>query len=140
MRVIDYVINPPISVDDFIDVLTRSSLAARRPVDDRACIQSMLDNCNLLVGAYHGSTLVGVARSLTDFTYCCYLSDLAVDEGFQHEGIGKRLIDASQSQLGKHCKIILLAAPAAVRYYPRIGFNHHPQAWILSPAPKKEMA
>ena len=137
MRVIDYVINPAISADDFIDVLNRSSLGARRPVDDRACIQGMLDNASLTAGAYFGDRLVGIARSVTDFSYCCYLSDLAVDESFQHDGIGTKLIALTQSRLGPRCKIILLSAPAATGYYPKIGFEHHPQAWILPQAALK---
>jgi predicted N-acetyltransferase YhbS len=72
-----------------------------------------------------------VARSVTDFNYCCYLSDLAVDLEYQKRGIGRGLIAETQKALGPRCGIILLSAPAAVQYYPHIGFQHHPQAWIL---------
>ena len=133
---IEYRINCTITGEQFIDILRRSSLAERRPVNDRACIESMLKNANLLVSAWRKSQLVGVARSVTDFTYCCYLSDLAVDKEFQKSGIGRRLIAATQGALGSQCTIILLAAPAAVDYYPHLGFEHHPQAWVL-PAHKR---
>ncbi len=128
---IEYKVNREIPADEFIDLLRRSTLAARRPVEDRDCIDGMLKNANLLVTAWKDDRLIGVARSVTDFTYCCYLSDLAVDLEYQRCGIGKRLIAETQNRLGPRCKIILLSAPAAVGYYPQIGFEHHPQAWIL---------
>ena len=121
-----------ISVEQFIDVLRRSTLAERRPVEDRAAMEAMLRHANLLCTAWSGNKLVGVARSLTDFRYCCYLSDLAVDTSMQRQGIGKKLIRLTQSRLARGCKIILLAAPTAVDYYPGIGFAAHPSAWTIS--------
>jgi GNAT superfamily N-acetyltransferase len=121
-----------ISSEQFIDVLKRSSLGARRPVDDLDCIAGMLKHADLLCTAWDGGKLVGVSRSVTDFSYCCYLSDLAVDEQYQKHGIGKELIRQTQLQLGKLCKIILLAAPAATDYYPKIGFTAHHSAWLLA--------
>jgi GNAT superfamily N-acetyltransferase len=132
---IEYKANQKISADQFIDILNRSTLAERRPVADRACIEGMLNNADLLVTAWSDDLLVGVARSVTDFSYCCYLSDLAVDLNYQKRGIGKRLIIETRKSLGPKCGIILLSAPAAVQYYPHIGFQHHPQAWVL-PATK----
>ena len=116
----------------FVDLLRRSTLAERRPIDDPACVEAMLRHANLLCTAWDDSTLVGVARSLTDFEYCCYLSDLAVDQKYQRTGIGKALIRLTQSRLGEKAKIILLAAPKAEDYYRRIGFKPHQSAWILS--------
>jgi len=130
-REIAYHVNQEISADEFISLLRRSTLAERRPVDDRECIEGMLKNGNLLVTAWDQDRLVGVARSVTDFSYCCYLSDLAVDLEYQKRGLGKRLIAETQKSLGPRCALILLSAPAAVEYYPHIGFQHHPQAWIL---------
>ena len=118
--------------DKFVDLLKRSSLAERRPVDDPKCIKAMIEHANLLCTAWDGEKLIGVARSLTDFEYCCYLSDLAVDEAYQKKGVGRELIRLTQSRLGSRAKIILLAAPKAEEYYPRIGFNAHRSAWILS--------
>ena len=86
---IEYKTNTSISIEQFIDVLNRSTLGQRRPVDDRECIEGMVKNANLLVTAWEGERLVGVARSFTDFVYACYLSDLAVDVAYQRTGIGK---------------------------------------------------
>jgi GNAT superfamily N-acetyltransferase len=86
-----------ISADEFIDLLKRSTLAERRPIEDRKCIEAMLRHADLLCTAWHGDTLVGVARSVTDFEYCCYLSDLAVDEAYQKKGIGKELIKLTEA-------------------------------------------
>ena len=120
-----------ISADQFIDLLRRSTLAERRPVDDLHCIQAMLRHANLLCSAWDHQKLVGVARSVTDFGYCCYLSDLAVDASYQKRGIGRRLIALTQSKLGPRAKIVLLAAPKAEGYYPKIGFDAHQSAWII---------
>ncbi len=116
---------------EFIDLLRRSTLAERRPVDDPQCVGAMLRHANLLCTAWDGERLVGVARSVTDFEYCCYLSDLAVDAAYQKQGIGKELIALTKSRLGPRAKIILLAAPKAEKYYPRIGFDPHHSAWVL---------
>ena len=128
---LDYRVNAPITADQFIDVLERSTLAQRRPVHDRAAIEAMVKHGNLCVTAWKGPTLIGVARSLTDFHYACYMSDLAVDLAYQHSGVGRKLIAVTQAQLGPECKIRLLAAPAAVAYYPKIGFVHNPNCWEL---------
>lgn len=133
MPIITYSTERRLSVDDFIDLLDRSTLAGRRPIDDRVCLQGMLDHGNLLVTAWADDRLVGVARSVTDFHFCCYLSDLAVDVACQRQGIGKKLIQRTREQLGAKCLLILLSAPAAVTYYPHVGFQKHPEAWILKP-------
>ncbi len=130
---IRYKVNEDITVAQFIDVLERSTLAERRPVDDPDIIKGMLHHADLLVTAWQDDRLVGVARSVTDFNYCCYLSDLAVDQSVQGEGIGRELIRRTREQLGPKCKLILLSAPAAVDYYPHIGFSRHHSAWILQP-------
>ncbi len=123
--------NRGIPEEAFIDLLKRSGLAERRPVDDAEAVAAMLCHANLLCSAWDGDKLVGVARSLTDFEYCCYLSDLAVDEAYQKRGIGRELIRLTQSRLGTKAKLILLSAPKAVAYYPKIGFEQHPSAWVL---------
>lgn len=129
---IRYEASRSITDKEFVDLLRRSTLAERRPVDDSRCIRAMLQHANLLCTAWHNEKLVGVARSVTDFEFCCYLSDLAVDESYQKTGIGRELIRLTQSKLGPGAKIILLAAPSAEDYYPRIGFDAHRSAWILS--------
>jgi GNAT superfamily N-acetyltransferase len=133
---IQYKYTRMIGEDEFVDLLKRSSLAERRPVDDPKCIKGMIEHANLLCTAWDDEKLIGVARSVTDFEYCCYLSDLAVDEAYQKKGVGRELIRLTQSQLGNRARIILLAAPKAEAYYPHIGFDAHRSAWIL-PATKR---
>ena len=130
---IHYAIEREISVDQFRDLLVRSTLGERRPIDAESTLAGMLAHADLLVTAWEGELLVGVARSVTDFHYCCYLSDLAVDREFQRRGIGKRLIEKTRERLGDHCHLVLLSAPAAVSYYPAVGFTRHEQAWTLPP-------
>ena len=131
---IHYEINRAITEAEFVDLLRRSTLAERRPVDDSKCVKAMLAHANLLCTAWDGPALVGVARSVTDFEYCCYLSDLAVDQGYQKKGIGRELIRLTQSKLGQSAKLILLAAPKAEAYYPKIGFEAHRSAWLIPAA------
>ncbi|HFE45284.1 MAG TPA: N-acetyltransferase [Nannocystis exedens] len=129
---IEYRINHPLSADLFIDVLKRSTLSARRPVEDRACMEGMLQNSNLQVSAWDRGTLVGIARALTDFHYACYLSDLAVDVAYQGDGIGSCLQRRIQGKLGPHCKMIVISAPAANAYYEHIGYINNPRCWVLA--------
>lgn len=123
MAQIIYRSNLKISADDFIDLLQRSTLAERRPVDDHVRIQKMLDHADLIITAWSDDKLVGVSRAVTDFSFCCYLSDLAVDEEHQHQGIGKKLITQTHHAAGMDTQLILLAAPKAVNYYPKIGMK-----------------
>jgi len=128
---IQYRVNGELSVEQFIDVLRRSTLAARRPIDDVARVGRMLAHANLTITAWEGDTLVGVARSLTDFAFCCYLSDLAVDEAYQRAGIGRELIRRTQAETGPECTLILLSAPAAMAYYPKVGFEKLENAFAI---------
>ena len=129
---VEYKINEDISVEQFVDLLKRTTLGERRPIDDNECMQGMISNSNLVITAWVGSDLVGISRSVTDFHFCCYLSDLAVDSAFQKMGIGKQLQIKTQAQLGPKCKILLLAAPAAKLYYEHIGFTYNERCWTLS--------
>jgi len=131
---IRYVRDKRIAPIQFCDLLQRSGLDARRPVDNPATIAAMLEHADLLVTAWRDEVLVGVARSLTDFHYCCYLSDLAVDRALQRQGVGRQLVAETRSALGPSCMLLLLSAPAAVDYYPHTGFEHHPQAWLIRDA------
>ena len=119
-----------LSAEEFIDVLVSSTLGERRPVDDAARILKMLNNAGLIITARIDGMLVGVARSLTDFAYCTYLSDLAVRKEFQGLGIGKELIRQTKL-VSEPAKLILLSAPAAVEYYPRIGMVKHDNCYLL---------
>ena len=124
-------IEPDLSVEEFIDVLNRSTLAARRPVHDVVIIQRMLQNADVIVTARIAGRLVGVSRSLTDFAFATYLSDLAVDEECQRRGIGKELIRRTHEAAGLHTILILLSAPKAETYYPHIGMAKHESCWTL---------
>ncbi len=124
------------SAAEFIDVLRRSTLGERRPLEDMTCMQQMTAHANLWVTCRADGILVGVARCLTDFGYVCYLADLAVDQNFARRGIGRRLIEETCGRLGPEAKIVLIAAPKAVDYYPHIGFTQHPSAWTLEVAGK----
>ncbi len=130
---IEYKVNTPISTDQFIDLLRTSTLAERRPIHDRPCIEGMIKNSNLIVSAWDKSQLVGIARSMTDFHYACYLSDLAIDLNHQKQGIGTTLQNLTQKQLGPQCKLILISAPNANAYYAHIGFSNNPCCWVLEP-------
>lgn len=92
----------------------------------------MIANSNLVVSAWDGDRPVGIARSITDFHYACYLSDLAVDKAYQKRGIGKKLQRITQEQLGPKCKLILIAAPAADSYYEHIGYDRNERCWVLA--------
>ena len=133
---IDYRDNTPISVEAAIDLYNRSTLGERRPVQRPDIFASMLQHADLLITAWDGERLVGIARSLTDWSYVAYLADLAVDAGYQRLGIGRRLVEETRARLWPECMIVLLAAPLANDYYPRIGFEHNPRAWVLRGAPK----
>ena len=135
MNQINYSHDRTITADEFIDLLNRSTLAQRRPVHDRERIATMLEHANLICTAWDGDTLVGVARSVTDFAFCCYLSDLAVDAAYQQRGIGTELIRITQARLHPEAKIVLLAAPDARGYYPKIGMTQHPSAWSVPASP-----
>jgi ribosomal protein S18 acetylase RimI-like enzyme len=129
---ISYKINASISLDAFIDIYRRSTLGERRPVDKPAVMAQMLENASVTVTAWDGDNLVGIARTLSDHAYIAYLSDLAVDITYQKQGIGRQLIEETRKGLGPDCTLVLLAAPAAQDYYPRIGFEQHHSAWTLT--------
>jgi len=129
--VIAYPTGNTLDVDAVIELYKSCSLGARRPSDDRERMAAMLANANLVITAWDEELLVGISRSMTDFVYATYLSDLAVREQYQKRGIGRELIRLTQEAGGPKTTVILLAAPAAVDYYPRIGFARHDSAWII---------
>jgi GNAT superfamily N-acetyltransferase len=126
-----YGIEPDLTGDEFVDLLVRSTLAERRPVDDAATIAAMLANADLIVTARTpAGLLVGVSRAISDFSYCTYLSDLAVDASCQGHGIGRELIRRTHEASGLGTSLILLAAPKAQTYYPHIGMRRHESCWV----------
>jgi|SRR5580658_4550818 predicted N-acetyltransferase YhbS len=129
--IIRYRDDAPLTVDAAIELYNRSTLGERRPVQRRDIFAGMLANANLTVTAWDGVRLVGISRSLTDFTYVAYLSDLAVDVDYQNSGIGRALIAETRARLKPECMIVLLAAPQANDYYAKVGFEHNPRAWVM---------
>jgi len=119
-----------LTVEDFRLVLKNSTLGERRPIDDTERLDLMLKNANLIVTARVEGKIIGVSRAITDFAFCTYLSDLAVDENYQKKGIGKELIRRTKLAAPR-AKLILLSAPKAVDYYPRIGMKHHPHCYYI---------
>ena len=128
---IQYRDDAAISAEQAIDLYIRSTLGERRPIHDKSAFEAMLKHANLIITAWDDEKLVGISRTLTDFSYVAYLADLAVDLDYQRRGIGKELIAKTQASLGSDCMIVLLAAPKANEYYEHIGFEHHPRAWTL---------
>ncbi|WP_282031045.1 GNAT family N-acetyltransferase [Winogradskyella eximia] len=127
---ITYKIENNLSPTEFRDVLIKSTLGERRPIDDMDRIIDMVKNADLIITARHNNQLIGVSRSVTDVVYCTYLSDLAVDEAYQKQGIGKELIRLTKQETPK-ATLILLAAPDAVNYYPHIGMTQIDVCFLL---------
>ena len=120
-------INP--DTDAVIAVYDSSGI--NRPTHNKERIAKMYANADVIVTAWQNNLLVGVARSLTDFCYCCYLSDLAVRNDFQNAGIGKKLVELTKNIIGDECMLLLVAAPSAVNYYPKIGMDSVTDAFII---------
>jgi GNAT superfamily N-acetyltransferase len=128
---VDYALEPGLGAAEFAAVLRASTLGERRPVDDLARLDAMLRKADIVATARIDGRLVGVARAVSDFCYCTYLSDLAVDGDCQRQGIGRCLIEAVQAAAGEQAMLVLLAAPAAEGYYPKIGLKPHHSAWLI---------
>ena len=128
---IAYAAEPDLTAAEFRDVLVASTLAERRPVGDLKRLDEMLRHADLVVTARDGARLVGISRAITDYSYCCYLSDLAVDAAYQGQGIGKRLIEETHARAGDRTTLILVAAPKAETYYPHIGMERHQSCWLI---------
>jgi predicted N-acetyltransferase YhbS len=127
---IEYRIETELEVEEFRMLLVNSTLGERRPINEPERLGQMLKNANLTITARDNGKLIGISRALSDFAFCTYLSDLAVDESYQKQGIGKELI--RQTKLAAPAaKLILLSAPAAVSYYPRIGMKRFDQCYYL---------
>lgn len=127
-----FALEPNLSAEEFVGVLRRSTLAERRPVGDEAAIAAMLANATLILTARtDDGLLVGVSRALTDYGFCTYLSDLAVDVAYQGRGIGRELIRRTHDAAGHRTSLILLAAPAARTYYPHIGMRPYDSCWVI---------
>ncbi len=130
---IEYKIEEQLSTQEFQNILIASTLGERRPVSDMDRLEQMLLQADLIITARLKDRLIGVARSLSDFCYCTYLSDLAVDVHYQKRGIGRELIRRTKLA-APQAKLILLSAPAAIPYYPRIGMTKYEHCFFLDDA------
>jgi len=128
---ITYRVGNDLNLDQVLDLYRASTLGERRPIDEPEILADMIRHANLVVTAWDDALLVGISRSLTDFSYVAYLADLAVRDTHQKLGIGRELIARTRAEMGPRAMIVLLAAPAAVDYYPKLGFTQHGSAWVL---------
>jgi N-acetylglutamate synthase-like GNAT family acetyltransferase len=126
---IQFRINEKVSAEAVIEVFKSSGIA--RPVEDVKRIQTMLDNSNLIVTAWRDTELIGIARSITDYSYCCYLSDLAVKKDHQKFGIGKTMVEITQQTIGDQTMLLLLSNNNALDYYPKVGFEKVENGYII---------
>lgn len=126
---IQFRVNEKLNAQAVIEVFKSSGIV--RPIDDEKRIQAMLDNSNLIVSAWNGNELIGIARSVTDYNYCCYLSDLAIKKGHQKFGIGKTLIELTQEAVGVNTMLLLLSNSSAMEYYPKVGFEKVENGYII---------
>jgi predicted N-acetyltransferase YhbS len=137
---IDYHLESHLEIgpEEFIDLLERSTLGERRPVNEIETIRGMLKNADVIVTARADALLVGISRAITDYSFCTYLSDLAVDVNYQRQGIGKELIARTHEAAGRNTTLILLAAPKAQTYYPHVGMQAHDSCWVIPRMPKPD--
>ena len=126
---IEYRLNQSLKPEDIARVFDASGIV--RPTNDLPRIAKMFAASNLVISAWEEGRLVGVSRSLTDHSYCCYLADLAVDRVYQKAGIGKELIRRTQAAIGAEVSLILLSAPGAMEYYPKVGFERADNAYVI---------
>jgi ribosomal protein S18 acetylase RimI-like enzyme len=132
---LSYQQEPELPAAEFIDLLIRSTLAERRPIHEPSTIQGMIDQADILLTARNGALLVGISRAISDFHFCTYLSDLAVDQEYQRQGIGRELIRRTHEAAGPGTTLILLAAPKAQTYYRHIGMTRHESCWVIQRRP-----
>jgi GNAT superfamily N-acetyltransferase len=126
---IQFKINAPLKTESVIEVFKSSGI--NRPTDDPERIEAMFTNSNLIISAWNGIELIGIARSVTDYNYCCYLSDLAVKKEHQKSGIGKTLIELTLQTIGDQTMLLLLSAAPAMEYYPKVGFEKVENGFII---------
>lgn len=132
MMEITYKDSKDIKAEDISRVFRTSGI--KRPYQDLDRLERMLQNSDIVITAWQDEKMIGIARALTDYSYCCYLSDLAVDLDYQKRGIGQKLINIVREKIGEESSLVLLSAPGAVDYYPKVGFTHNERAFVIARA------
>lgn len=127
---IRYQNNKELTAEDLSKVFESSGI--KRPFQDLDRLQKMIEHADIIISAWDGEALVGVACAVTDYSYCCYLSDLAVSKPYQKLGIGKQLVEHLRETLGAEVSLVLLSAPSAMEYYPRIGFTQTDKGFVIA--------
>lgn len=127
---ITYTEDKLLNAADVSEVFKKSGI--KRPYEDIERVQRMIDNSDIIISAWDDKKMIGLARAITDYSYCCYLSDLAVDKEYQNQGIGKQLVNKLQIILGEESSLVLLSSPGAVEFYPRIGFEKTDKAYVIA--------
>lgn len=127
-EILNYTVNEKLTAKEVAELFESSGI--NRPTKDLPRIQRMLDHANLTITARDEGKLIGIARSLTDFSYCCYLSDLAVRKEYQGQGVGNELIARTKKEIGENSMLLLLSAMSAMEYYPKVGFEKVENGWI----------
>jgi len=130
MAEIEYKTNVLIDAQKIIELYRNANLP--RPISDGERIEKMFANSNLVISAWHNDELIGISRSLTDFSWCCYLADLAVRRDFQRAGVGKRLVELTHEAVGENSMVLLLSVPDAMTYYPKIGMEKVESSFIFN--------
>ncbi len=126
---IEYSFDKLPTADQIIELYDNAGLP--RPTHDKERIQRMFDNSNLIVTAWDKNLLVGVSRSITDWVWACYLSDLAIRDEYKKEGIGRQLIRLTKEKVGDQSMVLLLSVPTAMEYYPKVGFKKQESSFII---------
>ena len=123
-------VSEPLLPEQLAEVFRLSGL--KRPYNDLERMGKMLDQADVLISCWDGDRVVGVARAITDYCYCCYLSDLAVVKEYQKRNIGKDLVQLLQETLGDQVAIVLLSSEEALAFYPQIGFEQANNAFRIA--------
>ena len=115
-------VNAPLTVQQVHDPYQQTHFD--KPIAGAARLQVMIDETQLVLSVWDDEHLIGFARCLTDFEYCCYLSDILILPAYEGHQIGRQLIATLQAYIGPRVTLSLRAADSAVGFYERINLPH----------------